>query len=81
MSASFSRASDHRGTDEVLDPGESFTPTFRKAGSFLHRCRFHSNLDDFNQPVAPRPEGGIQDANGNFGTPMMGVITVSDKKR
>jgi hypothetical protein len=26
--------------------------------------------------VAPGPDGGIQDPNGNFGTPMNGVITV-----
>jgi hypothetical protein len=33
-------------------------------------------LDAAYQLVAPGPEGGIQDAKGNFGTPMMGVITV-----
>jgi len=33
-------------------------------------------LDSFNQPKAPGPDGGIQDPNGNFGTPMNGVITV-----
>jgi hypothetical protein len=26
--------------------------------------------------VAPGPDGGIQDASGTFGAPMMGVITV-----
>jgi hypothetical protein len=39
-------------------------------------CRFHAHLDANNQPVAPGPDGGIQDPNGNFGTAMMGVITV-----
>ena len=38
--------------------------------------RFHAHLDAYHQPVAPGPEGGIQDSNGNFGTPMMGVVTV-----
>ena len=33
-------------------------------------------LDESNQPKAPGPDGGIQDQNGNFGTPMAGVITV-----
>jgi hypothetical protein len=33
-------------------------------------------LDAHHQPIAPGPDGGIQDANGNFGTPMNGVITV-----
>jgi hypothetical protein len=36
-------------------------------------------LDPDNQPIAPGPDGGIQDSNGNFGTPMSGVITVVDK--
>jgi plastocyanin len=71
---------DHRGTNVVIEPDGTFTLTFRKAGTFLYRCRFHSNLDAFNQPIAPGPEGGIQDASGNFGTPMMGVITVLNKK-
>ncbi len=39
------------------------------------------NTDDFakyadSQPIAPGPFGGIQDSNGNFGTPMNGVVTV-----
>lgn len=72
---------DHRGTDATIEPGDTFTLTFRKPGTFLYRCRFHSNLDAFNQPIAPGPEGGIQDADGNFGTPMMGVITVLNKRR
>jgi hypothetical protein len=32
--------------------------------------------DAAQQPVAPGPDGGIEDPPGNFGTPMMGVITV-----
>jgi hypothetical protein len=42
----------------------------------VYYCRFHAQLDAFNQPIAPGPDGGVQDANGNFGTPMSGVITV-----
>ena len=37
--------------------------------------------DSDNQPLAPGPDGGIQDSNGNFGTPMSGVITVVDNSR
>ena len=33
-------------------------------------------LDASGQPVAPGPDGGIQGPGANFGTPMMGVITV-----
>jgi hypothetical protein len=49
---------------------------FTHPGTFAYYCRFHAMLDDANQPTAPGPQGGIQDANGNFGTPMMGEITV-----
>ena len=73
----------HVGTDHLLPgtdagggrPGR-FTLTFDHPGTFVYYCRFHSHLDAFRQPVAPGPNGGIQDANGNYGTPMMGVITV-----
>ena len=56
-------------------PG-TFQLTFDQAGRFVFYCRFHSHLDKAHQPVAPGPRGGIQDSKGNFGTPMMGVITV-----
>jgi len=56
---------------------------FRQPGTFVYYCRFHSTLDAAHQPVAPGPEGGIQGTGSippgnlsNFGTPMMGVITV-----
>jgi plastocyanin len=79
---------DHHGVNVVI-PGTDanhghvakFTLTFRKAGTFVYYCRFHSQLDGFNQPVAPGPDGGIQDSKGNFGTPMMGVVTVLPKDR
>jgi plastocyanin len=67
----------HQGTDHVLPAsGGVFVLRFSHAGTFLYYCRFHAHLDANNQPVAPGPDGGIQDANGNFGTPMSGVITV-----
>jgi plastocyanin len=64
------------GTDSNGGQPGTFVLRFDKVGTFVYYCRFHSHLDDDNQPVAPGPDGGIQDANGNFGTPMMGVITV-----
>jgi plastocyanin len=67
----------HIGTNMLL-PGNGGTVTlkFNKTGVFPFYCRFHSMLDADNQPIAPGPDGGIQDSNGNFGTPMNGVITV-----
>ncbi len=73
----------HQGTNHLLvgtdanhgQPG-TFSLRFDHAGTFVYYCRFHAHLDADNQPVAPGPEGGIQDAKGNFGTPMMGVVTV-----
>lgn len=67
----------HRGTDVLLPAnGGQFTLVFKHPGVFPFYCRFHSMLDSDNQPKAPGPDGGIQDANGNYGTPMSGVITV-----
>jgi plastocyanin len=67
----------HQGTDHLIPAdGGTFTLTFTQPGAFVYFCRFHSHLDGFSQPVAPGPEGGIQDQHGNFGTPMSGVITV-----
>jgi plastocyanin len=63
------------GTASKGGPG-TFALTFNKPGQFVYYCRFHAHLDADRQPVAPGPKGGIQDANGNFGTPMMGVVTV-----
>jgi len=66
-----------RGTDVLLPAnGGQFTLVFKHPGVFPFYCRFHSMLDSENQPKAPGPEGGIQDANGNYGTPMSGVVTV-----
>ena len=70
-------STDNAGTNQVLPGnGGSLTLTFKHPGTFVYYCRFHAHLDEFNQPVAPGPRGGIQDSNGNFGTPMSGVITV-----
>src|SRR5437868_7788989 len=67
----------HRGTNVLLHAnGGTFTLRFRHPGVFPFYCRFHAVLDRFHQPKAPGPDGGIQDQNGNFGTPMNGVITV-----
>jgi plastocyanin len=73
----------HQGIDHLL-PGtdnnhgqvSTFTRQFSHPGVFVYYCRCHAHLDADRQPVAPGPDGGIQDANGNFGTPMTGVITV-----
>ena len=64
------------GTDNNGGKAGTFRLRFDHPGTFVYYCRFHSHLDSDAQPVAPGPEGGIQDATGNFGTPMSGVITV-----
>ncbi len=64
------------GTDNNNGKPGTFLLRFNRPGTFVYFCRFHSHLDGQHQPVAPGPDGGIQDSNGNFGTPMMGVITV-----
>src|SRR5207249_10385718 len=66
----------HRGTDMMVPSGGTFTLHFSHPGTFVYYCRFHAHLDNFHQPAAPGPDGGIQDPNGNFGTPMNGIITV-----
>lgn len=65
------------GTDSNNGQPGTYVLKFTHPGTFVYYCRFHSHLDQDAQPVAPGPNGGIQDANGNFGTPMSGVITVS----
>jgi plastocyanin len=65
-----------RGTDTTKGQFSTFTLQFSKPGVFVYYCRFHAHLDADDQPIAPGPRGGIQDANGNFGTPMTGVITI-----
>ncbi|MGZ3787353.1 MAG: cupredoxin domain-containing protein, partial [Bacteriovorax sp.] len=64
------------GTDHNGGHPGVISKTFNHSGTFVYYCRFHSKLDKDNQPIAPGPFGGIQDEKGNFGTPMMGVITV-----
>jgi len=64
------------GTDNNGGKPGTLTLRFPQPGVFVYYCRFHSHLDDDHQPAAPGPDGGIQDADGNFGTPMMGIITV-----
>ena len=74
----------NQGTDQLLPGTDSnggqpgtFVLHFSHPGTFVYYCRFHAHLDGDHQPAAPGPKGGIQDpSTGNFGTPMMGVITV-----
>jgi plastocyanin len=69
----------HRGVNFLLKAnGGTLTLIFKHPGVFPFYCRFHAMLDSDNQPIAPGPDGGIQDQNGNFGTPMNGVVTVVD---
>jgi plastocyanin len=77
---------DHKGFNHLLPGTDSnggkpgtIRLRFIHTGTFVYYCRFHSHLDSDHQPVAPGPDGGIQDSNGNFGTPMMGVVTVLAK--
>jgi plastocyanin len=64
------------GTDNNGGKFGRYAFFFAEHGTFVYHCRLHSHLDDAQQPVAPGPKGGIQDATGNFGTPMMGTVTV-----
>jgi len=67
----------HNGTNTLLKAnGGHVSLHFDHPGTFVYYCRFHAKLDGFKQPIAPGPDGGIQDASGKFGTPMSGVITV-----
>jgi plastocyanin len=65
-----------KGTDNNGGQPGRYQLHFTQPGTFLYHCRFHSHLDAARQPVAPGPEGGIEDPDGNHGTPMMGIITV-----
>jgi plastocyanin len=83
VSNDFFNTAGHNGTNVLLKGTDSnggvpgtFTLHFSHPGTFVYYCRFHAHLDNFHQPVAPGPDGGIQDQNGNFGTPMNGIITV-----
>ena len=67
----------HRGINMILKAnGGTISLRFNHPGVFPFYCRFHAMLDADNQPKAPGPDGGIQDPDGNFGTPMNGVVTV-----
>jgi len=77
VSNDFFVTSDNKGTNKLLPGnGGTLTLTFNKPGVFPFYCKFHAVLDKDFQPKAPGPNGGIQDPNGNYGTPMNGVITV-----
>jgi len=64
------------GTDQNHGQPGQVRLRFDQPGTFVYYCRFHSQLDAQHQPIAPGPDGGIQGPGTNFGTPMMGVITV-----
>jgi plastocyanin len=73
----------HQGLDRLLPGTDSnggkpgrLRLLFSRPGTFVYYCRFHAELDAEHQPTAPGPKGGIQAANGNFGTPMMGIVSV-----
>ena len=81
------------GTGEEEAKGKDpFRITFHDSGVWVYYCRFHSHLDEHDQPAAPGPDGGIQtekdptmcDPAGtdtcNFGTPMMGVISILPRR-
>ena len=83
VSNDFFTTTDNKGTNMLLLGTDSNSGKpgvvvlrFKEPGVFAYYCRFHAKLDANHQPVAPGPEGGIQDAKGNFGTPMNGVIVV-----
>ena len=63
------------GTENNDDKPGTLLLHFGRPGVFVYYCRFHAHLDESHQPVAPGPDGGIE-TDGNFGTPMMGIITV-----
>lgn len=65
-----------KGTESNGGAPGRFAIFFSEAGTFVYHCRFHSHVDAAHQPVAPGPDGGIQDEDGNYGTPMMGIVTV-----
>ncbi|MEA2600022.1 MAG: Copper binding protein plastocyanin/azurin family [Acidobacteriota bacterium] len=65
-----------KGTDNNGGKPGTLVLHFNRPGTFVYYCRFHAHLDADHQPAAPGPDGGIQDADGNYGTPMMGIITV-----
>jgi plastocyanin len=66
----------HKGFNHLLKHDSSFKIKFTRTGVFPFYCGFHAMLDADNQPKAPGPNGGIQDPDGNYGTPMVGVVTV-----
>ena len=66
----------HKGVNQLVVAGDTYTLKFMHPGVFPFYCSFHATLDGSNQPKAPGPFGGIMDPNGNFGTPMSGVVTV-----
>lgn len=84
-----------RGVNITIPVGGTQTIRFDQPGLWVYYCRFHAHLDAFNQPIAPGcgPNGdeidGIETINftcgtevlpSNFGTPMMGVISIQPRE-
>ncbi|MBW8875091.1 MAG: hypothetical protein JF614_09015 [Acidobacteria bacterium] len=65
-----------KGTDNNGGKPGTLVLHFGHPGTFVYYCHFHAHLDADNQPAAPGSKGGIEDSDGNHGTPMMGIITV-----
>ncbi len=64
------------GTDSNAGQPGVVEVQFPYPGLFVYYDEAYATLDTAHQPTAPGPEGGIEDAHGNFGTPMMGVVWV-----
>lgn len=80
--------------NQIIQPGQKICIQFDEIGQWVYHCRFHSMLDAYGQPIAPGcgangcEISGIQtpvvtccstSVTGNYGTPMMGVITILPK--
>lgn len=84
-----------RNINQIIPVGQKFTLRFDEIGQWVYFCRFHAHLDEFGQPVAPgcgengnEVSGisgpftcGTQTVLNNFGTPMMGVITILPREK
>lgn len=76
----------HQGLDKVIPGRDSnrgqpgyLEVEFPSPGLFVYYDKGFARLDRAGQPVAPGPLGGIQDAAGDYGTPMMGIVWVLPK--
>lgn len=82
-----------RNINYIVKAGASYELKFDQIGQWIYYCRFHSQLDDYNQPIAPGCHngeiGGISSKiicgnkvlTNNYGTPMMGCVTILPKDK